>query len=120
MPPACAMAIAILASVTVSMAEATTGIFSVIPRVMRVRISTSDGSTSDSPGLSSTSSKVKASGNAELPVAAIAKSIPPAGGCCGCRMRYNRTYREEHAILAQLGGPLYGWRWWIAFPLPYA
>src|SRR5947207_690797 len=42
-PPACAMAIAILASVTVSMAEATIGILSEISRVMQVRISTSDG-----------------------------------------------------------------------------
>ena len=61
MPPACAMAIAIAASVTVSIAEATIGMFSEISRVMRVRTSTSDGSTSDRPGFSSTSSKVSAS-----------------------------------------------------------
>ena len=60
-PPACAMAIAILASVTVSMAEATIGILSGMSRVMRVRMSASDGSSSDSPGFSSTSSKVSAS-----------------------------------------------------------
>ncbi len=76
MPPACAMAIAIFASVTVSMAEATTGRFSAIERVMWVRISTSEGSTSDRPGLSSTSSKVKASGR-ELPFAAMANSSSP-------------------------------------------
>ena len=62
MPPACAMAIAILVSVTVSIAEAMIGMLSAIARVMRVRMSTSDGSTSDRPGLSSTSSKVNASG----------------------------------------------------------
>ena len=50
MPPACAIAIAILYSVTVSMAEATIGRLSTIERVMRVRISTSDGSTSERPG----------------------------------------------------------------------
>ena len=58
MPPACAMAIAIRASVTVSIAEEMIGMLSEIARVMRVRISTSDGSTSDGPGFSSTSSNV--------------------------------------------------------------
>ena len=76
MPPACAMAIAIWPSVTVSMAEATIGMLSAIARVMRVRMSTSDGSTSDRPGLSSTSSKVSASGR-ELPITAIANSSSP-------------------------------------------
>src|SRR5215475_289859 len=61
MPPAWAMAIAILASVTVSIAEAMTGMFKGIVRVMRERTSTSDGSTSEEPGSSSTSSKVSAS-----------------------------------------------------------
>ena len=60
-PPACAIAIAMCASVTVSMAEATIGIFSEMLRVMRVRTSASEGSTSDRPGLISTSSKVKPS-----------------------------------------------------------
>ena len=79
MPPACAMAIAIWYSVTVSIAEAMIGMLSPIPRVMRVRISTSDGSTSDRPGFSSTSSNVKASG-IELPITAITNSSSP-----GCR-----------------------------------
>ena len=79
MPPACAMAIAILYSVTVSMAEAMIGRLSEIERVMRVRISTSDGSTSDRPGLSSTSSKVNASGR-ELPITAITNSGRPDSG----------------------------------------
>ena len=62
MPPACAMAMAIWYSVTVSIAEATIGMFRLISRVIWVRTSTSEGSTSDRPGLSSTSSKVNASG----------------------------------------------------------
>ena len=50
MPPACAMAIAISASVTVSMAEATIGMLSGISRVMRLRMSTSDGQHFGQPG----------------------------------------------------------------------
>ena len=61
MPPACAMAIAMRASVTVSMAEAMIGMLSGMARVTRERISTSEGSTSDRPGFSSTSSNVNAS-----------------------------------------------------------
>ena len=41
--------------------EATIGMLMAISRVMRLRTSTSEGSTSDRPGLSSTSSKVSAS-----------------------------------------------------------
>ena len=58
-------------------------------RVMRVRTSTSDGSTSDRPGLSSTSSKVNASTRFELLFTAIANSEPsqrvqaiPAANTC--------------------------------------
>ena len=61
MPPACAMAIAMRASVTVSIAEAMIGMLSGMARVTRERISTSDGRTSERPGFRSTSSKVKAS-----------------------------------------------------------
>ena len=61
MPPNCAMAIAMLASVTVSIADATIGTLSGMSRVIRLRMSTSEGSISDRPGLSSTSSKVSAS-----------------------------------------------------------
>ncbi len=78
-PPACAMAMAILASVTVSMAEATIGILSVISRVMRVRMSASDGSSSDSPGLSRTSSKVSASRRFPLLFGSIANSSARLG-----------------------------------------
>ena len=77
MPPACAMAIAICASVTVSMAEATIGILRGIERVMRERISTSEGSTSDRPGLISTSSKVSPSRGLALFFPAIANSVSP-------------------------------------------
>ena len=61
MPPACAMAMARRASVTVSMAADRTGRLRKTVRVRRVRISTSLGITSERPGLSSTSSKVSAS-----------------------------------------------------------
>src|SRR5712671_354526 len=75
MPPACAMAIAIWASVTVSMAEARIGMLTVISRVMRLRTSASDGNTSDRPGCSNTSSNVRASRG--LPFTAIANSHTP-------------------------------------------
>ena len=76
-PPACAMAMAICTSVTVSIAEARIGILSGIERVTRERISTSAGSTSDRPGLISTSSKVSASRGLLLFFGAIANSISP-------------------------------------------
>src|ERR1700722_1307087 len=81
MPPACAMAIAILASVTVSMAEAMIGTLSSMPRVMRVRMSASAGKTSDSPGLSRTSSKVSASLRLPLGIKTIANSRRPVRAC---------------------------------------
>ena len=74
MPPAWAMAIAIRASVTVSMAEAMIGMLSEISRVTRVRISVSEGITSDNPGRSRTSSKVSASRGLPLEFTAIANS----------------------------------------------
>ena len=80
MPPAWAMAMAICASVTVSMAEAMMGMLSGIVGVTRERISTSPGSTSDRPGLISTSSKVSASRGLELFLFAIANSISPKQG----------------------------------------
>ena len=59
-PPACAMAMARRASVTVSMADEMIGMLSSIWRVSRVRISTSPGMTKEWPGCNSTSSKVRA------------------------------------------------------------
>ena len=50
------MAIAIRASVTVSMALETSGMASRTVRVSRLRVSTSAGTTSEAPGTSSTSS----------------------------------------------------------------
>ena len=86
MPPACAMAIAICASVTVSMAEAMIGILSGIDGVMRERMSTSPGSTSDRPGLISTSSKVSPSRGLALFCPAIANSVSPEKEYeAGCR-----------------------------------
>ena len=56
------MAIAIRASVTVSIALESTGRAMSISRVSRVRVSMSLGAMSDSAGCSSTSSKVSPSG----------------------------------------------------------
>jgi hypothetical protein len=59
-PPACAMAIAIPLSVTVSMADDRIGRLSAMSLVTRERISTSVGSTSERAGCNSTSSNVRA------------------------------------------------------------
>jgi ABC-type uncharacterized transport system permease subunit len=77
MPPACAIAMAIWASVTVSIAEAMMGILTGIERVMRDRISTLAGKTSDRPGVISTSSNVSPSRGLALFFAAIANSVSP-------------------------------------------
>ena len=61
-PPSWAIAIAMSASVTVSIAEEMTGMLSAISRVSRVRVSAMLGSTSLAAGRSSTSSKVRARG----------------------------------------------------------
>jgi hypothetical protein len=58
-PPCRAMAIAIRASVTVSMAEDSSGTRRVMLRESRLEVSTSLGTTSDASGSSSTSSKVR-------------------------------------------------------------
>ena len=63
-PPSRAMAMAMPASVTVSMAAETRGTRRAMRRVSRVATSTSLGCTSECPGTNSTSSKVSASGNA--------------------------------------------------------
>ena len=59
MPPNCAMAIAICASVTVSIAEDRIGMLSRMPRVSSVRVSAWLGSTAEAAGVRSTSSKVR-------------------------------------------------------------
>ena len=59
MPPAFAIAIAIVDSVTVSIAEETSGTANEILRVKRVDVSTSEGTTSDASGRSKTSSYVR-------------------------------------------------------------
>jgi hypothetical protein len=55
-PPTRAMAIAIRASVTVSIALETSGTLSVMRRVRRLLVSTSVGTMSEAPGISRTSS----------------------------------------------------------------
>ena len=60
MPPERAMAIAMSASVTVSMAAATNGMLSGMVRVKRLTIETSRGCTLECRGTSSTSSNVSA------------------------------------------------------------
>ena len=61
MPPSRAMRIAVAASVTVSIADDTSGMRSGIAGVSRVLTSTSRGMTSLYPGTSKTSSNVSAS-----------------------------------------------------------
>ncbi len=62
MPPFRAMAMAMVASVTVSMAADTMGMCNSRPSARRVAVLASLGSTSDRRGTSSTSSKVNACG----------------------------------------------------------
>ena len=61
MPPACAMAIAMAASVTVSIAADISGMPSSMVRVSRVRVSVWLGRTAEAAGFRRTSSKVSAS-----------------------------------------------------------
>jgi hypothetical protein len=60
-PPMRASAIAMRASVTVSIAAETSGMSSAIVRVRRLAVTTSFGSTADSAGTRRTSSKVRPS-----------------------------------------------------------
>ena len=66
MPPACAIAMASRASVTVSIAEEMIGRFRRMARVRREPMSTALGMTVEWPGRSSTSSKARPSENAEF------------------------------------------------------
>ena len=61
-PPSRAIAIAMAASVTVSIAAETSGMFSAIRREKRERVSVWSGSTVEAAGWSRTSSKVRARG----------------------------------------------------------
>ena len=73
MPPARAIAMAIRASVTVSIAELTSGTLSRILRVSWLEVSAVAGITSEAAGSSSTSSKVRPS------IAILCGSSPPVG-----------------------------------------
>src|SRR2546427_2849342 len=90
-PPSRAKAMASRDSVTVSMAALTMGILIVIRRVSRVRVSVSAGRTEDFPGTSSTSSKVRPTGNAD----------------CNIRCPLLLRRRPEMGALRILGGRLF-------------
>ena len=111
-PPACAMAIAICASVTVSIAEATSGMLSRMLGVMRDRISTSAGMTSERPGFNSTSSKVYASRGRSLEVVAIANSGWPEMADAARASGWSLV--RVDSPLGPSSGPLLGWRRSIA------
>src|SRR4051812_13188858 len=73
-PPSCAMTIAMSASVTVSIAEDRIGMLRSISLVTRVLVSAWLGSTLDSAGWSSTSSKVRPSGMSIMRL--LGESVP--------------------------------------------
>ncbi len=75
MPPSRARAMASRASVTVSMAADSTGMLSWMPGAKVTLRSTSAGNTSERPGTSSTSSKVKASSEKGSPVISYPSSV---------------------------------------------
>ncbi len=77
-PPACAMAMASRASVTVSIAEEMIGRLSAIVRVRRVATLTSPGMTVEWPGRSRTSSNASPSGK---PLSPFAIGFRPLSGC---------------------------------------
>jgi hypothetical protein len=93
MPPACAMAIARRASVTVSMAEEMIGMLSEMERVSRVLMSTALGMTSEWPGVSRTSSKVRASLNEPFANVISANTCSYAAAWSGPRRRIHRRNR---------------------------
>src|SRR6202158_744585 len=94
MPPCCASAMARCDSVTVSMAELTTGMFSAMCRVRQVRVSVFAGSTLLRAGCKSTSSKVRPSG--------MASEIMEEGNFYYAMNGYDELAREETA-----------WRLWV-------
>jgi hypothetical protein len=117
MPPACAMAIAISVSVTVSMAEATMGMLSGMVRVMRVRMSASDGNSSDSPGLIRTSSKVSASRGGVRGFKTMANSSlapHPSVGALPSTAGVNWRPAAGPGFPRPNRRPFLGWRWPIA------
>ena len=79
MPPSRAMRIAVAASVTVSIAELTSGIRSGILAVSRVATSTSLGTTSLNAGARSTSSNVNASRRVSGSIAILLSRAGGAG-----------------------------------------
>src|SRR5438045_5039045 len=96
MPPAWAIAIAMRASVTVSMADAMIGMLSGIARVIWLRMSASEGSTSERPGCSRTSSKVSASRGLPFDPDAMANS-PRLIGTAGVKRRFRPAHKAKPA-----------------------
>src|ERR1700722_19902763 len=110
-PPACAMAMAICDSVTVSIAEAIIGILSLMLRVMRERMSTSEGKTSDRLGLSSTSSKVRPSRGLSLSIRQLrlrphGLRALPRGREAGWKEEFARAGPSPYPPFLRLNGPL--------------
>ncbi len=99
MPPACAMAMASRASVTVSMAAEMIGILRSMSPAMRVRMSVSPGITSEWPGCRRTSSKVSASG--PVTVSMILAMPSPPSEKAGAR--HARPRRPESSFPIRIG-----------------
>src|SRR5688572_11730766 len=99
-PPSWAMAIASRASVTVSMADDTTGMLRPMPRVNRVLRLTSRGRTVEWAGTRRTSSKVKAFSTTRMSYPFRTKPALYAGGCkpptnpCVSRLTLQRKTRK--------------------------
>ena len=98
MPPSRAIATAIRASVTVSIAADSSGTRTEISRVSREVVSTSDGTTSVSCGRSRTSSNVSASG------ASLSGSFRSSTGPC---------YRRRASVLARVALTVSSLRRWL-------
>ena len=120
MPPSCAMAMAIGPSVTVSMAEDTSGTLSEMVRVNRVRVSAVLGRTSEKPGTTNTSSKVSASRIAayEWVSGAMAVSLRREGGSRALAIRH-RTRKRPTQVTRPRRCPASGESLWPprTFPL---
>src|SRR3569833_4220504 len=80
MPPSCAIAIASLASVTVSIADDRRGILRRTPLVSCAETSVCPGMTSDGPGTSKTSSKVSAIAVSSADRLEVMPTSPDFGG----------------------------------------
>ena len=87
-PPSCAIAIAMRASVTVSIAADTSGMFRRIRRDRRVETSASRGTTALAAGTSSTSSKVSPSASSRTSMTTSRSTKAPSRAANGA---FNRV-----------------------------